>query len=142
MSKTKKILLAIVSVFTLGLAVGCTPEQVAHFNSLPVAEQNAVIAQIQAAQAASTSSDCYQAIDKHWPGDKARARSIVWRESRNQPAAANSRSSARGCFQMLSMHNHRYTAVGCSPAQWSNADCNVRAAAHLYRQAGWSPWNL
>ena len=92
--------------------------------------------------AAASSGDCYSALH-HFSGDHNRARKIIWRESRNNPAAANSRSSARGCFQLLqSLHSHRYTAVGCSPSQWSNAVCNVKAADHLYRQAGWSPWAL
>lgn len=94
------------------------------------------------AQMASSSPDCYTAIDRHWPGDKARMRQIVWRESRNQPAAQNSSSSAAGCAQMLALHAHRFAAVGCSWAMRYDADCNIKAAAHLYRAAGWSPWNV
>ena len=71
------------------------------------------------------------------------ARDIVWRESRNTPTAANPRSTARGCGQMLlSLHGWRFTAVGCTPAQWADPDCNVKAMLHLYREAGTSPWSL
>ena len=140
-----KIRLKQVAIFAgLLLMIGltaCSPEQIAIYNSLSPEGKEAVNAHYRSL-AEQRSHDCYTAIDRHWPGDKNRARQIVWRESRNQPSAANPRSSARGCFQMLAMHNHRYSAVGCSPAAWSNSDCNVKAAAHLYRQAGWSPWNL
>ncbi len=38
------------------------------------------------------------------------------------------------------MGYHR--AVGCTPAQWADPDCNVKAMLHLYREAGTSPWSL
>ena len=90
------------------------------------------------------SVDCYSALDRHWPASSRQwARSIVWRESRNQPTAANPRSTARGCGQLLlSLHGWRFTAVGCSPAEWADPDCNVKAMLHLYREAGTSPWSL
>lgn len=126
----KKVLIITIALMAVWLT-SCTPEQ-----------QAAVRAHL-AWEASQQSRDCNQAVDRHWPGDKARAKRIVHRESRNNPTAANPRSSARGCMQLLmSLHSHRYTAVGCSPAQWSNPDCNIKAAAHLYRQAGWSPWNV
>lgn len=126
----KKVLIITIALMAVWLT-SCTPEQ-----------QAAVRAHL-AWEASQQSRDCNQAVDRHWPGDKARAKRIVHRESRNNPSAANPRSSARGCMQLLmSLHSHRYVAVGCTPSQWSNPDCNIKAAAHLYRQAGWSPWNV
>jgi hypothetical protein len=43
---------------------------------------------------------------------------------------------------LLSLHGWRFTAVGCTPAQWADPDCNVKAMLHLYREAGTSPWSL
>ena len=90
------------------------------------------------------SPDCNTAIERHWPESRqVWAKRVVWRESRNIPTAANRRSSARGCFQLLqSLHGWRYTAVGCHPSQWSNADCNAKAALHLFQSAGVGPWRL
>lgn len=90
----------------------------------------------------SYSSDCYGALH-HFSGSHAKARQIIYRESRNDPTAANSKSTARGCFQlMMSYHAWRFTAVGCTPSDWADAVCNVKAADHLYREVGWDPWNL
>jgi len=93
------------------------------------------------------SPTCNAAIDVWWPAQhRAWAKSIVWREARNLPAAANRRSSARGCFQLLqSLHAGRYNKFrgwGCSPAKWSNADCNALAALDLFKQAGKTPWRV
>lgn len=88
---------------------------------------------------AARSSDCYGALH-HFSGDHATARRVIHRESRNNPRAANPSSSARGCFQLLAMHDWRYYEVGCTPSQKLQAVCNVKAADHLYRAAGWSPW--
>jgi len=118
-------------------AIGCTPEQQALWDSLTPEQQSAVLADA-AAKAAPT--DCYGALH-HFPGDRATARQIIHRESRNNPAAANTSSTARGCWQLLmSLHSWRFTAVGCSPSEWSDPVCNTKAAAHLYNAAGWSPW--
>ena len=88
----------------------------------------------------SPSADCYEAIDKHWPKEsQAWADRIMWRESRNNPQAANRTSSARGCMQLLqSYHAHRYEP-GC---WWGNPDCNIKAAVDLYEEQGTSPWRL
>ena len=95
---------------------------------------------------AATSPTCNAAIDVWWPVQhRAWAKSIVWREAGNQPAAANRRSSARGCWQLLmSLHAHRYNKVGfgCHPGKWANADCNTLAALHLFKQAGKTPWRV
>jgi hypothetical protein len=104
-------------------------------------QQAAYFAGIVAANARS--NDCFEAIDKHFTGPKEWFKGIVWRESRNTPSAANPSSSARGCAQLLmSLHSHRYYAVGCTPNDWADPDCNIKAADHLYRQAGASPWSL
>jgi len=93
---------------------------------------------------AAARSDCYSAIARYWPTHlQPWARKIVWRESRNTPSAANPRSSARGCFQMLLRYSSPfYRAVGCNNYMWSNATCNVRAAYQLYKKAGKSPWRM
>lgn len=137
-SKFKRSII-ILSLPIIAVIASCTPEEIAIYNTLSPAEKEAVNRHLRE----KSSGDCYSAIDRYWPGDKARARQVVWRESRNIPTAANTRSSARGCFQLLhSLHAHRYTAVGCSTSDWGNASCNVRAAAHLYHAAGWQPWAL
>jgi hypothetical protein len=87
------------------------------------------------------SPTCNAAIDVWWPAQhRAWAKSIVWREARNLPHAANRRSSARGCFQLLmSLHAHRYNkfrALGCHPGKWNNADCNALAALDLFNTRG------
>ena len=137
----KYLITAVIGLLGI-VGASCTPHEIAVFKTLNQEQQNAVVRHIQSQQAsASSSRDCNQAIDRHWPGDKRRAKQVVWRESRNNPAAANPRSSARGCMQLMhSIHAHRYRAVGCSTNSWKNADCNVRAAATLYREAGWTPW--
>lgn len=109
------------------------------------------VANAKPAAAGRQSATCNAAIDIWWtpnvgPAVAAWAKRIVWREAGNQPWAANRRSSARGCFQLLqSLHARRYNKFrgwGCSPAKWNNADCNSLAALDLYRQAGKSPWRL
>lgn len=87
---------------------------------------------------------CHAAVDAYWPVQhRAWAHRIVARESGGQPTAANPRSSARGCFQMLLRYSAPfYKAVGCSNAMWSNATCNVRAAYVMFQRAGKRPWRL
>lgn len=117
-------------------AAACTPEEVALFKSLTPDQQTVVL------EARWPSEDCNAAIDRWWPGDKAWAKRIVYRESRNTPSARNP-SGASGCFQMmLPLHTRRFNAVGCTAAEWSNPACNTRAAWHLYQEVGPSPWNL
>ena len=93
---------------------------------------------------AGYSGPCHAAVDAYWPPAwQAWAHRIVHRESRGIPTAANRRSSARGCFQMLLRYSAPfYRAAGCSNAQWSNANCNVRAAYAMYRKAGARPWRV
>lgn len=105
-----------------------------------------VLAVPNAVQAAPVrwSGPCHAAVDSYWPAHlRATAHYIVNRESRGTPTAANPRSSARGCFQMLLRFSAPfYRRVGCSNALWRSATCNVRAALALYRVAGWSPWRV
>lgn len=132
----------IVSLFVLAAAfvgVSCTPEEVAFFNSLPDHKKQAVIDYINSE---NESRDCNEAIDRHFSGNKEKMKRVVWKESTNNPRAQNARSSAAGCSQMLKIHAHRFNAVGCSWAQRYNADCNIKAADHLYREQGWRPWAL
>ena len=154
MSTIRKIAILSVAV-TSFLVTSCTPREIQVFNTLTPTQQKSVIDQegrkIQKVQELSyevntstESHDCYESIAKIWPvGMQAWARSIVWRESRNTPTAANPVSSARGCWQLLmSLHAKRFYAVGCTPAQWSNPDCNSKVAYSLYKIAGTSPWRL
>lgn len=127
----------------------CTPREIQIFNTLTPAQQESVkkdqAQKVQLAKYKITSSrDCYGAIAIYWPASlQPWARSIVWRESRNTPTAANPTSSARGCFQMLLRYSAPfYARVGCTNAMWSNATCNVRAAYEMYKVAGKSPWRL
>ncbi len=134
--RMRRTIITLVAALTCFAALGCTPEEVALFKSLTPEQQTAVL------EARWPSEDCNAAIDRHWPGDKAWAKRIAWRESRNTPSARNP-SGASGCLQMmLPLHSRRFTAVGCSPSQWSNPACNIKAAWHLYAEVGPSPWNL
>ncbi len=136
MNRLRVITLSTLAGLGLIGATACTPEEIALYKSLTPAQQTAVLDVLW------PTKDCNEAIDRHWPGDKAWAKRIVWRESRNTPTAYN-RSGASGCFQMmLPLHNRRFTAVGCSPSQWTDPACNTKAAWHLYQETGPSPWNL
>jgi len=140
---SSKNIFKIVSVSFIALlgTTACLPHEQAIFNTLTVEQQ----ASVRAHEASKTRSrDCYQAIAKHWPGSlQGWARSIVWRESRNIPSAANPRSSARGCFQMLLRYSAPfYAKVGCNNSMWANPDCNAKAAYQMYKVAGKSPWRL
>jgi len=137
----RTLILAILGLTVLGAA--CTPQQVEIFKSLTPEQQQTILTNLRN-QNTQPSADCYQAIDKHWPASsRAWARQIVWRESRNIPSAANPRSTARGCGQLLlSLHSNRYYKVGCTPSQWANPDCNIKAMLDLYKTNGTQPWKL
>lgn len=128
-------LIAVLAVI-LG-TVACTPEEIALWRSLPPEQQQAVV------DALFPPAGCVDAMKRVWPESEwAWAERIMWRESNHQPTAYN-RSGASGCWQMmLPLHSRRFTAVGCSPSQWADPLCNNRAALHLFREAGRSPWNL
>ena len=90
------------------------------------------------------SGPCHAAVDAYWPAAwRGWAHMVVNRESQGLPYAANARSSARGCFQMLLRYSAPfYKAVGCSNAMWSNATCNVRAALVMRTKHGTWPWKM
>lgn len=85
---------------------------------------------------------CHDAVRAYWPAAwRPWAHAVVHRESRGIPTAANRRSSARGCFQMLLRYsNPFYKAVGCTNYNWSSATCNVRAALVMRQRHGTRPW--
>lgn len=97
---------------------------------------------------ANTSGCAYEAqIRAAFPSDGDWAVMVAWRESRCQPGAVNwgeacgSGSHAHGLFQMcFPMHLPTFEAVGCTDPL--NAECNIRAAAHLHAGAGRSPWRM
>lgn len=97
--------------------------------------------------ATGTSPTCAAAIDVWWPANsRAWAKKVAARESGYLNAAAkNAKSSAKGCMQLLhSLHAWRYDKVGfgCNRAKWSNNDCSILAARHLFLQAGTRPWRV
>lgn len=96
---------------------------------------------------AGESPTCAAAIDKWWPVQtRSWAKRIAARESGYlNGKAKNPRSTARGCMQLLhSLHAWRYDRVGfgCNRWRWSNNDCSILAARHLYLQAGTRPWRV
>lgn len=97
--------------------------------------------EVKASQHSST--DCVGEMKRHWPANThSWAMGIMKRESRFDHSAQNSKSTAAGCFQLLAIHSWRYNAVGCSWSERYNAHCNVKAAYHLYKEAGTQPWNF
>lgn len=149
----RRIITALLIISSVVL-VSCTPAQIAAYNSMEPEDQAKVVAELQRQQAETQfylgvlaaeqrrlSTDCRAAMRSVWPAHLwGWADKIMHRESRYIHTAANSASSARGCFQLLlSLHGHRYYAVGCTPSQWSNALCNVKAAWHLYTAPGGGP---
>jgi hypothetical protein len=138
MTGLRRVALVLGAVLVLG---GCTPAQVATFRTLSPAEQQRVVAALQAPQ---RPLDCYGAMERVFPPHTwAWGRKIIYRESTNNPAAANPSSSARGCWQLLSsLHADKYAKAGCHVSQWADAMCNTRAAYVLYQMAGTRPWNF
>lgn len=138
----KNLIISLVTLASIMLGTtACLPHEQEIFNTLTAEQQNAV--RVWEASKAP-SRDCYQAVGKHWPASlQGWARGIVWRESRNTPTAANPRSSARGCFQMLLRYSAPfYAKVGCSNAMWASPDCNAKAAYQMYKVAGKNPWRI
>lgn len=140
--------IGILVVCALGLAA-CTPTQIEWFKSQSPEVQAEVI---RGLQGGPPPNDCYAAMRHYWPAHMhGWATKIINRESTGIPTAYNRQvvwvngqaNNAAGCMQLLlPLHGWRYTAIGCSPSDWSNAWCNVRAALHLYQQVGTGPWNL
>lgn len=157
------------AILIVGLAAvfstGCTPAEIDAFLSMgptPFSLETATKPQLQVISALqeqqyhenqfylgvlaaeqAKSLDCIGAMHQVFPASVwGWAEGIIRRESGNDPGADNPTSSAAGCWQMLSMHDWRYGAVGCSAAQKYEALCNNKAAYHLYAAAGTSPWRL
>ena len=104
-------------------------------------QQNAYFLGIIASQQRPT--DCISAMKQVFPPSAwGWGEGIIMRESGNTPTAQNPSSTAAGCLQLLKMHDHRYYAVGCTPAQKYDALCNIKAGYNLYQEAGTSPWQL
>jgi len=140
-TKRKRVLTGLLVALLAFVAASCTPAQIAWWSD-PNVPQETKDAVWKAMTTPPPVTDCYSAIDRHWPGDKSWAKKIVWRESRNTPTARNS-SGASGCFQMmLPLHSRLFVSAGCSSAQWSDPVCNTKAAWVLYQAAGTSPWVL
>jgi hypothetical protein len=147
MRRTPKYLMSFLMIVAGIVMIGCTPEQVEAFKKLDPATQQVVIRAIQERQAEERqrlSTDCRAAMRAVWPSHLwSWAERIMQRESTSFHAAANSRSTARGCWQLLSsLHADKYSAVGCHVSQWADALCNNKAAYRLYQIAGPSPWRL
>lgn len=125
------------------LAVGCSAQQVATFQTLTPAQQASVAAGLYRPDETGLyvpPGDCHAAVDALWPAaSRAWAHRIVQRESRGIATAQNPTSSAAGCFQLLRLHAWRI------PGGWANrynATANIRGALSLYREAGTRPWAL
>ena len=78
------------------------------------------------------------------PGwDTVRMSRIAYRESRCQPAADNSQSTATGLLQILSSHCPwlaRQMGEPCSAARLTDPAYNIRAGAVLWREQGYGAW--
>ena len=139
----RKAVIAIAFVLAAAIGSSCTPEQIELFKSLSPSQQEAVMAHLQRQAGGSGGGgggDCYSALG-HFSGSHSKARSIIWRESRNQPGAVSPSGKYRGCWQIdVGLYSSHFAAVGCSTRQWSSSTCNTKVANRLYRAAGWSPW--
>lgn len=133
------VFIAIALLFAGALATACSPEEISLFNSLSPGQQQAVLTAHVTHDV--TPTDCYGAIDRIWPASsRSWARTVMFRESRNNPRAQNRSSSAAGCFQILS--GTWAANAACPWSQRYDAMCNTRTALNLYQRAGTSPWRL
>lgn len=81
-----------------------------------------------------------QAVEWFPPGERERARCIVWYESRNNPAATGSAGEA-SLFQIHPVHAGSFRRLTGKP--WSeawNPILNGQYAERLWREQGWRPW--
>jgi soluble lytic murein transglycosylase-like protein len=108
-----------------------------------LARQRATTPTTYVAQQPQGGSPCQYAdlIRSIWQKDAEWAIGIAYRESRCIPTARNA-SGASGLFQMMMpMHSGLFIAA-CGSTDWTNPECNIRAAWILYQGSGRSPWNL
>jgi hypothetical protein len=132
MSRTHLRILAATLLFTI--PVGCTTDEIAwwtdHSHELTIARP-------------TPPTDCFDAVNRYWPGNKAWAHKIVRRESGGDPHSKNRTSTASGCFQLLRVHSARFARLGFSwQADRFDARANVLVAWDLYREQGARPWRL
>ena len=133
-------LVVTVAAASIMLAAACTPEQIQAYNSLAPHEHAAVRTHWQTV---NPPPDCYTAMRQTWPQSTwAWAERVIWRESRNQPGAQNTRSTAAGCFQMLRIHAGRFNALGYTWNDRYNPTVNSLVALDLYREQGATPWRI
>jgi Transglycosylase SLT domain len=126
---------AILLSFVALILSACTPEQIAWWQNLdPVQRYVLTVHDVQP-------MTCDGQVDAIWPASsRGWAHRIVYRESRGIATAQNRRSSAAGCFQLLSMHAFRFQRHGYTWADRYNPRANVLAALDLFTEAGTRPW--
>jgi hypothetical protein len=66
---------------------------------------------------------------------------IMYRESRCDPSAKNSRSSATGLLQLLSSLHCPWLAKTLGPCDLYDPDYNIRAGALLWEKSGYGAWS-
>lgn len=81
-----------------------------------------------------------QAVEWFPPSERARARCIVWYESRNNPAAVGGAGEA-SLFQIHPVHAGSFRRLTGKPwgEAW-NPILNGQYAHRLWREQGWRPW--
>jgi hypothetical protein len=86
------------------------------------------------------------AITAGWPADQAPMLArVMFRESRCNPLAFNSRDSnngSRGLMQLNGVHVQWLTELGYITTldDLFKPEVNLEASAHLYRMVGWQAW--
>jgi hypothetical protein len=87
------------------------------------------------------------AITAGWPADQAPMLArVMFRESRCNPLAFNSRDSnngSRGLMQLNGVHVQWLTELGYITTldDLFKPEVNLAASAHLYRMVGWQAWS-
>ena len=79
-------------------------------------------------------------IAAHFPGEVSKACSVMMCESRGNPQAENSSSSASGLWQFLSSTWESTTGTPAPASQYS-AETQTAAAAKLRNSSGWAAWS-
>lgn len=79
-------------------------------------------------------------IAAHFPGEVAKACSVMMCESRGNPTAHNGTSTASGLWQFLDSTWKSVTGTPGPAANYSTAT-QTAAAAELRRSSGWSQWS-